>query len=102
MAVKTFAELLLDESPDALIAIGFDGVVLSWNRGAERIFGYAADEAIGRNLDALVVPHDRRGEARAALEEAIHAGGTTLHTVRRRKDGVLIEVDVTKRRADPA
>jgi len=51
-----FAERLIDESPDALLALSTSGLVLSWNRGAESIFGYPASEAVGRMLDELVVP----------------------------------------------
>ena len=46
-AAKSFAELLLDESPDALIALTFDGRIRSWNRGARATFGYTANEAVG-------------------------------------------------------
>lgn len=59
----SLAELLVDQSPDALFALSFDGNVLSWNAGAEKIFGYAAHEAIGRYLSDLITPTESR-EAR--------------------------------------
>jgi PAS domain S-box-containing protein len=57
-APRTFAELLIDESPDALVRLGLDGRVRSWNRGAHEMFGYSAEEAIGTLIDELTVPHD--------------------------------------------
>src|SRR5580692_5207625 len=47
----SFAEDLIDESPDALLALSLDGRILAWNRGAELIFGYAAEDAVGRPID---------------------------------------------------
>jgi PAS domain S-box-containing protein len=94
----SLAQLLVDESPDALIALGYEGNVLSWNRGAETIFGYSADEAIGQLLDELVVPTAGRAEAHSYLSKVIENGAAVLETTRRRKDGVEIQVDVSMRR----
>lgn len=91
---------LIDESPDALIALAFDGRVLLWSRGAEAMFGYRADEAVGHPIDELVVPDERREEAKAAIQGAIANGYAIFETQRRRKDGSLIFVAVTKRRVD--
>jgi PAS domain S-box-containing protein len=98
--MQTSAEVLIDESPDALIALSFDGRIRSWNRGAQGLFGYTADEAIGTAIDELVVPEERRAEARRAIEEVLHTGSTLIETVRRHKDGSLIDVDVSMRRVD--
>ena len=54
---------LVNSSDDAIIAKGLDGTVLTWNPGAERMYGYAAGEMIGRSISALV-PADRRPEDR--------------------------------------
>jgi PAS domain-containing protein len=72
-----FAESLVEESPDALIALSVEGKVLFWNKGAQTIFGYSRDEAIGRTIEDLVVPLDMREEARRKLaaEDAL----TTYH-----------------------
>lgn len=86
---------LLNESPDAVIAVTPSGEVRFWNRGAEQIFGYLATEACGRNLDELVVPPDRIEEDHRILEQAIKAGGVTFESLRRRKDGSLVCVDIT-------
>ena len=69
--------------------------MLFWNRGAERIFGYPRSAAVGQVLDDLIVPPNRRGEAQAALSEAIRTGFTLFESVRRRADGVHVTVDVT-------
>ena len=91
-----FTEILVEESPDALIALSLDGAVLFWNRGAQTIFGYERQEVLGRSLD-LIVPAELRQEARARLREAIERGSVVFETVRCRKDGSRIDVDVSKR-----
>ncbi|HYU15647.1 MAG TPA: PAS domain S-box protein, partial [Candidatus Acidoferrum sp.] len=98
-ATPSFAELLLDEAPDALLALTLDGRILWWNRGAEAIFGYSADETVGRFIEDLVIPEEYRAEARADLDRvAADDGSIVVETIRRRKDGSLIEVDITMRR----
>ena len=92
--------VLVDESPDALLALSMDGCVLTWNRGAEAIFGWSAREAVGRPLEDLVIPEERRAEERKALAEVAERGSTTVDTIRRRKDGSLIHVDVSMRRVN--
>jgi protein-histidine pros-kinase len=94
---ESFAEVLVDESSDALIAVSPDGTILFWSRGAEQIFKYASHTAIGRTLDDLIVPPGRRDESRAALAQAIERGAALLETVRLRGDGSHVNVDVTMR-----
>jgi PAS domain S-box-containing protein len=96
-AQGSFAQDLIDESPDALVALSLDGRILAWNRGAETIFGYAAAEAVGKPIDELVVPDDRRAEARQALADVIERGTVLFETIRRHKDGALIDIDSTMR-----
>jgi protein-histidine pros-kinase len=96
----SFAELLVDESPDALIALDLEDRVLFWNRGAEVLFGYTAQEAIGRPLHDLITPDDQRLKARAALEQTARGGSVLLEGRRRRRDGSFIDVDVSMRRVD--
>ena len=92
-----FADALFDESADALLAVSFAGRILAWNRGAELIFGYTADEAVGESLEDLIVSAEHRAEAQQALEEVIAKGSVLLEAVRRRKDGSLIQVYSTMR-----
>ncbi len=86
---------IVESSDDAIMSIDLDGRVTSWNRSAERMFGYATTEIIGRPL-ALLVPDDRRAEVAEAL--AATAAGTSvrhMETVRRHRDGRLIHVSVS-------
>ncbi|HEX2454671.1 MAG TPA: PAS domain S-box protein [Vicinamibacterales bacterium] len=94
-----FVQRLLDTSPDALLTITEDGRVVSWNRGAESMFGYTPEEAIGRRIADLTVPDELRGEASISLRQVVESGSSTVETVRRRKDGVLIPVQVVLHRA---
>lgn len=89
------ASVLADGSPDALIAISPDGVVLFWNQGAQSIFGYTCEEAVGRPELDLIIPDDRVDETRRLVAETMSTGSTATESVRRRKDGSLVHVDVT-------
>jgi PAS domain S-box-containing protein len=86
---------LIESSDDAIISTDLSGVISSWNQGAERIFGYAAEEIIGRSI-ALIIPADRRHEELNDLER-IRRGERVNHyeTVRRRKDGTLVDTSLT-------
>jgi PAS domain S-box-containing protein len=98
----SLAELLLDESSEPLIALTLAGRIQAWNRGAHAMFGFTAQEAIGRAIDDLTVPEERRIEARQALDDALTKGSTQIETIRRCKDGTLIGVSVSMRRVDLA
>lgn len=88
---------LVDASPDALIALRIDGTVVAWNRAAEAIFGYRADEMIGRSLDEALVPPEAREAARDAHREVLATGSAVFQAVRRAKDGRLVPVDASMR-----
>jgi PAS domain S-box-containing protein len=92
----SFAGELVHESPDALIALSPQGGVLYWSRGAESMFGYASGEILGHGLDELI-PAERRDEAVAMLAMAVREGSAVFETVRRRKDGTFLDVDVSMR-----
>jgi PAS domain S-box-containing protein len=78
-------------SADAIESLSLDGTVLTWNPAAAGLYGYTAEEAIGQPL-ALLVPDDRRDEIERTIA-AVRAGDNLwLETVRRRKDGSLVEV----------
>jgi protein-histidine pros-kinase len=92
-----FSTLLLDESPDAVIATSGGGEVMYWSKGAEALFGYASAEALGRKIDDLIVPPDRIEEERRILHEALETGFSAYESVRRRKDGSPVYVDISSR-----
>jgi PAS domain S-box-containing protein len=86
---------IVSSSDDAIVSKDLNGVVLSWNAAAERMFGYTAAEAIGRHI-SLIIPEDRLDEE-AFVIGRIRAGGSVEHyeTIRRRKDGSLIEISLS-------
>lgn len=87
---------IVDSSDDAIISKDLTGTVTSWNKSAERIFGYTADEAIGQPVATLIIPADRQEEESQILAR-LRKGERVDHfeTVRRRKDGTLLDVSVT-------
>ena len=89
--------LMASESPDALILLTAEGRVLHWSRGAHAIFGYASDEACGHVLADLVAPPDFTAEQLVRIDETVASGSATYESVRRRKDGSLLYVDVSTR-----
>jgi PAS domain S-box-containing protein len=86
---------IVESSHDAIVSKSLNGVITSWNKGAERLFGYAAEEAVGQNI-TLIIPPERRDEERTIVEQ-LTRGERIDHfeTVRRRKDGSLIDVSLT-------
>jgi PAS domain S-box-containing protein len=86
---------IVESSDDAIVSKDLDGTIRSWNQGAERVFGYAAEEAIGRPI-TIVIPEERHDEERDILAR-ISSGQRIDHfeTVRQRKDGRLIDISLT-------
>ena len=86
---------IVESSDDAIISKGLDGIITSWNRGAERLFGYTAEEVIGKSV-TILIPEDRMNEEPEILDR-IRRGERVDHydTVRRCKDGSLIDISLT-------
>jgi len=86
---------IVDSSDDAIISKTLDGVITSWNKSAERLFGYTCEEAVGRHI-TLIVPEDRRDEEVKILER-LKRGERIDHfeTLRQRKDGRLLSLSLT-------
>ena len=86
---------IVDSSDDAIISKGLDGIIRSWNSAASRLFGYEAAEVIGKPV-TILIPQDRQDEETFILQQ-IRRGERIEHyeTVRRRKDGGLIDVSLT-------
>ena len=85
-----------------MIATSRDGAVLYWSNGAEVLFGYTRAEAVGRAVNELIVPPDRVEEERKILREALETGFSAYESVRRRKDGSPVYVDISSRAARDA
>jgi PAS domain S-box-containing protein len=85
---------IVEFSNDAIISKNLDGVITSWNKGAERVFGYTAEEAIGQPI-TIVIPRDRRDEEHEILTR-IRSGEHIDHfeTIRQRKDGSFIAISL--------
>jgi PAS domain S-box-containing protein len=92
---QLFLSTIISSAEDAIVSKDLNGIVTTWNKGAERIFGYRADEMIGRPI-AVLIPADHPDEEPQILER-IRRGERIEHyeTRRRRKDGQIIEVSVT-------
>ena len=86
---------IVELSDDVIVSKNLDGIIVSWNKGAERVFGYTAEEAIGQPI-TIVIPEDRHDEERQILTR-IRRGERIDHyeTVRRRKHGSLVAVSLT-------
>ncbi|MDQ7251440.1 PAS domain S-box protein [Dongia sedimenti] len=86
---------LIDSSEDAILTKDLDSIITSWNRGATELFGYAAEEAIGKPV-TMLMPAERRDEEPAILAR-IRAGERIEHyeTVRQHKDGTLIDISLS-------
>jgi PAS domain S-box-containing protein len=86
---------IVESSDDAILAKDLNGTIIAWNSGAERLFGYTADEAVGKPV-AMLIPLDRPNEEPNILAR-VRAGERIDHyeTIRRRKDGSLIEISLS-------
>ena len=85
--VKRWLAAIIESSDDAIISKNLNGIITSWNRGAERLFGYRAEEVVGQPVTVLI-PEDRQDEEPRILER-LRRGERVDHfeTIRRRKDG---------------
>jgi PAS domain S-box-containing protein len=86
---------IVDSSDDAIVSKNLDGVITSWNQGAARLFGYTAEEAVGRHI-TLIVPQDRLHEE-ATILARLRRGERVDHfeTVRVHKDGTMLDLSLT-------
>jgi len=86
---------IVESSDDAIISKDLNGIIASWNHGAERLFGYTAKEAIGRPIGFLIPPE--RHDEEPAILERIRRGERIEHyeTIRQHKDGRLMDISIT-------
>jgi PAS domain S-box-containing protein len=86
---------IVESSHDAIVSKSLNGVITSWNKGAERLFGYSAEEAVGQNI-TLIIPPERRHEERTIVEQLTRGERVdNFETVRMHKDGTLLDVSLT-------
>ena len=85
---------IVESSEDAIVSTSVDGIIQTWNRGAERMFGFSAAEAVGRHV-SIIIPEDRLHEETEVLRR-VRAGESVDHfeTVRRRKDGSFLDISL--------
>jgi PAS domain S-box-containing protein len=85
---------IVESSQDAIVAKDLNGIITNWNRGAQQLFGYTAEEVIGKPVTVLI-PHDHLNEEPEILSR-IRRGERVDHyeTIRRRKDGSLVEISL--------
>ena len=86
---------IVDSSDDAIISKDLNGIITSWNKSAERVFGYTAEEAVGKSV-TILIPPDRQDEEPHILSR-LRRGERVDHfeTIRRRKDGTLLDISLT-------
>ncbi len=86
---------IVESSDDAIISKDLNGIIATWNKAAERLFGYVADEMIGKSVTVLIPPE--RHDEEADILNRIRDGERVEHfeTVRRRKDGTLVNISLT-------
>src|SRR5262249_21699068 len=86
---------IVESSDDAIVSKDLDGIVQSWNAAAQRMFGYTADEIVGRSI-RLLIPADRQDEEEEVLSR-IRRGDKVDHfeTIRQRKDGSQFPISLT-------
>jgi PAS domain S-box-containing protein len=93
--INRFLGAMVESSDDAIISKDLDGIIATVNQGAERLFGYKAEEMVGKPV-TILIPPDRQHEEPEILAR-IHRGERVDHyeTIRRRKDGTLVDISIT-------
>jgi PAS domain S-box-containing protein len=85
---------IVESSDDAIVSTDVDGVITTWNKAAERLFGYSDVEAVGKSM-TILLPPDRRNEIEALQSVWLGESIDHFETVRQRKDGSLVNISLT-------
>ncbi len=86
---------IIESSDDAILSKTLDGMIITWNRGAERLFGYTAEEVVGKSV-TILIPQNRHDEEPKILERIARGERIEYYeTIRRRKDGSLIDISLS-------
>jgi PAS domain S-box-containing protein len=98
MVERDFFEALAEHAGDAVIYVDAGGAIRFWNRGAERILGFASDEAVGRPID-IIIPEPLRERHWEGFRRVVRTGSTLppgwVVTSAMRKDGTIVPLDIT-------
>ncbi len=94
-AALAWLSAIVENSDDAILSKTLDGIITTWNPGATRLFGFSAEEAVGRHI-TIIIPEDRASEEEEIIGR-LRRGDRVHHfeTVRRRKDGSLVDISLT-------
>ena len=93
---KFFLAAIVESSEDSMITLNFEGIITSWNQAAEKLYGYSADEAIGKSLTVLTLPEDLR-EVLSNIDKIKHSQKVEIFdTVRVHKDGRQINLEIDR------
>lgn len=90
-------QLILNETPDAIVLTSPAGKVVYWSKGAESIFGYSSEEAVNRSLNELIVPQDRVEEEYKLRQETLEYGVANCESLCHKKDRSLVFVHVSSK-----
>jgi PAS domain S-box-containing protein len=85
---------IVESSDDAIMSVQLDGIVTSWNRGAEVLFGYSAEEMVGQSI-AILAPEGHENEPLRNLAAVLEMGDSRFEATRQRKDGTTVEISLT-------
>lgn len=94
---SNFSQLILNESPDAVIVTDPAGTIAFWTKGSELVFGYSSVEAVGRLLSDLIVPPDRFEEEQQIRRQTCESGFCNYESLRTKKDGSFVYVDISSK-----
>jgi PAS domain S-box-containing protein len=92
--VNRFLAAVVEFSDDAIVSKDLNGIIATFNRGAERLFGYRAEEVVGKSV-TILIPSDRQYEEPEILAHIRRGEGVQYETVRLRKDGTLVDISLT-------
>jgi PAS domain S-box-containing protein len=92
---KQYADTLLETSPVAIVTMDLNGIVIGWNPGAERLFGYPPVEALGRGMEELIATPELREEVRANIRNTLAGEWIRSIAQRTRKDGTIVDVEIS-------
>lgn len=93
--LRQYFAAIVESSQDAILSKDLNGIITSWNQGAEQLFGYTAEEVIGKSV-TILIPADRQSEEPTILARIRHGERVDHYeTVRRHKDGALIDISLT-------